>query len=169
MKVKDIQKVLLVPPSDEYFMRTVLSVEGVDCIIPPGVEVSDMSKFTEILVGKLTPGVTFNQNIRLNNYVLPWLSIETVVHECIHIYQERKMGKWGYALTYFWQCILTAFKSGPTHIHDDHIMEVEARRIAKNIAYSHDRTKQLDIEKAISEFYDIESVRVLNKNNKGAA
>ena len=129
--------------------RQVILAEGKRCIIPSGIKLVDMSNLMEDIVGNLTPAITFNQTIRLNNDVLALLSINTIVHECTHAFQERRMG-WGYKWTYIYQCVLCLFKDGPTHIHEDQEMEVEARRSGTTISASYDySTGYLDIEKEI--------------------
>lgn len=61
----------------------------------------------------------------------PYLLTETVVHELVHWMQRRRMRPSGYEFTYLWQWLLAIVKRG--RWHDVHIMEAEARRIAREI------------------------------------
>lgn len=134
MKIKEIEQPATQPNRNYPQPRQVLKVQGRNCIIPAGLKVIDMNGLTELIVGNLTPGVTFDQKIRLNNDVLPLLTIETIVHECTHGFQERRMGWLGYRSTYFWQMLLALFTVGPAHIHADHPMEKEARFVGQWIS-----------------------------------
>jgi hypothetical protein len=151
MKVSDIQQ-----PDNRG--RQVLKIEGVNCILPLGMNAVDMSKGIERIVGTLCPAITFNQTIHINNDVQQWLSIETIVHECMHGFQERKMGRLSYWATYLWHIVLTIIKDGTfssAHIHQDHMMEIEARDVGKTVVASFDRTKDLDIATEIFKIKEV--------------
>lgn len=113
--------------------RVVLRVQGRLMILPLGVRVADMGALQEWIVGARTPATTYGQTIHFNTDVLAALTIECVVHECVHAIQERRMGPISYRATYGWQCGVSLVRDGVAHIHEDHIMEVEARRTAKVI------------------------------------
>lgn len=147
MKVKDIE----LRQEDSSDQRQVLLIEGKKCLMPFGMTAIDMSGLTEMIVGNLTPAVSFGQKVRINNDVEALLTINTICHECTHLFQERRMGWLGYRATYFWQMLISLFRVGITHIHANHIMEQEARLVGITIAekgfdYS---TGYLDIEAEI--------------------
>ena len=127
--------------------RQLLVVQDKDVLMPVGMTATDMSGFTELIVGSLTPAISFHQKVRLNNDVLALLTIETIVHECTHLFQERRMGTISYDATYGYQCGLELVKVGVAHIHQDHIMEREARFVGHTISLNFDYSKgYLDIE-----------------------
>lgn len=131
--------------------RVVLLVQGRTLILPRGIAITDMNAVTETIVGNRTSAVTFCQCIRFNADVNALLSVECVIHECTHALQERRMGKASYRATYTWQMFVSLFRAGPTHIHDDHLMEREARFVGQSIARSR-AGDVLDIDVA-SEIY----------------
>lgn len=65
----------------------------------------------------------------------PYLLTETVIHELVHYHQRARMGPPAYAATYLWQAGIAIVKPGA--MHDVHIMEAEARRIAREIIEAH--------------------------------
>lgn len=128
----------------------VLTVSGIDCILPYGMKAVNMWFLTPYLIGTMTPAVTYNQKLRYNNDIFGLLTISNLVHECVHGYQERRMGKVAYRATYFWQMFLSLFRVGPAHIHADHLLEREARRIGEEVQAEFDyNVKVLDIEHEI--------------------
>ena len=131
--------------------RIGVTAEGIECILPKGVTVTTMSKFGEWLVGPLMPAYTFGQKLRFNENTLPWLSVNTIVHECTHALQEQRMGWLSYRATYFWQSFLSMMKGGPVHIHEYHEMEAEGRYVGETISRitNAQTLRQLDVEVAI--------------------
>lgn len=130
--------------------QQVLQINGIFCVIPKGMKVIDMNRLTPYILGHLTPAYTFNQKIRMNDDLIPLIPLETFVHECVHGFQERRMGKFSYWSTYIWQIFISIFRAGPAHIHDDHLMEREARTIAKEVMIKFDFVEKImDIEKEI--------------------
>lgn len=126
------------------------NVPTVPFILPAGVEIVPMGSLLRAIVG-LTPALTTNK-IRVNKS-WPSLAGETLVHECIHIYQRRRMGAVSYDATYIWQCIVSFFRGSHVHIHDDHLMEREARDSAQQIiAKYYKQGEPLDIESVIKQF-----------------
>lgn len=65
----------------------------------------------------------------------PYLLTETVVHELVHYLQRSRMGPASYFFTYLWQAFIALFRPGA--VHDNHLMEREARRIAADIISAH--------------------------------
>lgn len=82
---------------------------------------------------------------------IPTLPMETLVHECVHYFQRKRMGAISYDSTFLWHIMLNFVKSG-THWHDTHEMEVEARWIARRvIAECYVAGKSLNVEMSIKQ------------------
>lgn len=71
----------------------------------------------------------------------PYLLTETVIHELVHYHQRARMGPPSYAVTYTLQLPGAFIDSLRTKDsdgwHDHHLMEREARRIAREIITAH--------------------------------
>lgn len=128
-----------------------ITSKGVTCIFPDGVKVAYLGEVGKTIIGRMTPAITYNQTIHFNKDIIALCTPETMIHESVHIFQERRMGKLSYWATYFWQILLSLFRAGPAHIHDDHLMEREARDIAKKIVAANVGQLTLDIETLIRE------------------
>lgn len=71
----------------------------------------------------------------------PYLLTETVIHELVHYHQRARMGPLSYLVTYILQIPGAWLDARRTKerddTHDNHLMEREARRIAREIVTAH--------------------------------
>lgn len=105
-------------------------IASVSWLLPVDVVTKPMGWFLSIFSGG-APAITFDGVIHTTTS-LPYLPGETIVHECVHNFQQKRMGTWSYKATYLYQIIPALFKGG-LHWHDTHIMEVEARTVAATV------------------------------------
>ena len=103
-----------------------------------------MGRIQRWFVGQMTPAMTWRNGIAVNERALqlqvPRAIVEMFVHENVHWWQLwRRMGPTDFPATYGWQGLIRLFKTGSAHIHDDHPVEVEARRIAGEVMAEIDR------------------------------
>ncbi len=97
-----------------------------------------MGRLQQWFVGAMTPGMTWRHGIAISELLLrvqsPKEIVELILHENGHWWQLwRRMGPTDFPATYGWQAIIQRFKSGSAHLHRDHIMEAEARRMAQRM------------------------------------
>ncbi len=98
-------------------------------IIPDDCDVREIGLMRTIVHA---PGI-FSPMGRLDlNPDDPYLPAETIVHECVHYFQRSRMGPVAYLATFLWQLLLAVLRKG-THWHDLHLMEREAREVARTI------------------------------------
>lgn len=97
-------------------------------VIPDDCRVSTLGFFRRIIHAPAMFSPVGNLELNPDQ---PYLLAETVVHELVHYYQRSRMGPPAYAATYLWQALLAIVKPG--RMHDVHLMEREARRIAEEI------------------------------------
>ncbi len=122
----------------------------VNWILPDGVSLAPMGWFAKLVAG--APAITHGGVIHWNTKSYKWLPGEIIVHECVHNFQEKRMGWWGYRATYFIQIPIAFIIGGGFHWHDYHPMEKEARRIAQEvIAKCYISGQSLDINAAIKQ------------------
>jgi hypothetical protein len=118
-------------------------------IVPDWIPVVPMGKITRFFVG-MTPAATTDK-IRVNTD-WPSLAGETLVHECVHAFQRKRMGALSYDATYIWQCVISFFRGSHVHVHYDHEMEREAREVAKRVIVAcYKKGEPLDIEAGIKQ------------------
>lgn len=144
----------IIPPENcswdvAHLNQTINFVGQVDWLIPDDLEIVDMGSVSRFFFG-LTPAYTTNKIHK--NPSFPFLSGETLVHEYVHSLQRKRMGAISYDATYYWQIGISLFRVGPSHIHDNHLMEREARRIAQEvIVQCYVRGQPLDIQAAVKQ------------------
>jgi hypothetical protein len=142
----------VIPPEDcswdaAHLVQNIMFGGEVDWLIPDDLEIVPMGFISRTLMGG-TPAYTTGK-IHVNS-MYPHLSGETLVHEYVHSLQRKRMGAISYDATYCWQIGISLFKVGPSHIHDNHLMEREARRIAQEvIAKCYVKGQPLDIRAAV--------------------
>lgn len=144
----------VIPPEncswdDAHLAQTINFVGQVNWIIPDDLEIVPMNALQEFLF-HAEPAFTMAK-IHTNS-VYPFLSGETLVHEYVHTLQRKRMGALGYDSTYCYQSIISLLRAGPMHVHDTHLMEREARRIAQHvIADCYVQGQPLDIHAAVQQ------------------
>lgn len=97
-----------------------------------------MGTLQQWLVGAFTPGMTWRNGIAISEPLLgvqDWRQVLTLfVHENVHWWQLwRRMGPTDFPATYGWQALLSRVRHGSAHMHDEHLVEREAKRIAANV------------------------------------
>lgn len=97
-----------------------------------------MGRFQQWLVGAMPPAMTWRHGIAISAKLLRLQSVreilELILHENVHWWQLwRRMGPTDFPATYGWQGIVSRIRVGSAHLHDDHLVEREARRVARRI------------------------------------
>lgn len=86
-------------------------------------------------VGGMTPAMTWRNGIAVNETLLPIQSpaklVEMILHETVHWWELwRRMGPTDFPATYGWQGVIRLLRHGSAHLHERHIQEVVARKLA---------------------------------------
>lgn len=113
--------------SDGRWLMQMPTYTSVGLLLPLGWAPFDMAPVFVGLLGT-TPGTTTPKGTQFNMNLAGLFTVEFCCHEATHWWQaNQRMGPASYWATYLWQAVLQTFKSGPSHVHETHEMEVEAR------------------------------------------
>ncbi len=140
-----------------------LHVEGYAAIFDLPTNLRDyhpMGRFQRWMVGQQTPGMTWRNGIAIAEelmrpaFMTPRRIVENILHENVHWWQLwRRMGPTDFPATYGWHGLIEVLNGGSAHIHTDHMVEREARRVAQNILFDVDLTLQV----GLSVTFDVEA------------
>lgn len=102
-------------------------------VVPPHTTATELGWLASRLIA--APAISFGGKNRFHpNITAVGIPLLLAVHEWVHVpAQYRRMGRLDFDGTYGYQGLLEAARGNGFHIHRDHEMEREARRISEAI------------------------------------